>query len=577
MPFISVVPAVRTPFGVDVFDYRITENADLQPGDLIRVPFRKKQTPALILSRNAQSAYADKAVAVTDEAPLVRLGPDAVDLLEQTARHTFTSRPSVLLSWIRNVPQRAVGAHGMRPGTSDPNGGRAPHAPTTILTVDRIATVIQEARSAHGRVLVLTPWKQRADMLAAQLGACALHADLADGAAWAAWTDFVRDPERILVATRIGAWLACRADAVIVDEPENDDFKQDELAPRVDARRLVTDTRKKRASLRIVSIGTTPMLSTGTPSADIPTIDVPLTLEPWQRGSSSPVEGLSASVVQRIEEALENHRGVIILHPVRGDRPRISCRDCSWSMICAFCRFPLSREGVRGRCRRCGRAEDIPLVCPSCGGADLNKSRSGKDRLTAQTAQRFGAGRVTVVDLPDWHKTSMKRDALLILTDLSLVGGFTEDIRRRERLVIAWRRLAASVASAGGELIVQGPEDLLSHARAWLGADGVRHVWNEELAERAAFGYPPARRRIKLLVDGTQEKADEILQRLSSLLEGWKAEGPFPVLFRSHTRAPRHVIHLLPPDGASESSVRDALEPFADRAIIDLDPIAFFS
>lgn len=575
MPFISVVPALRTPFGVDVFDYKIDDGTILVPGDLIRVPFRKSQTPALVVALNTTSRFADKAVRLSSPAPLVRLGPAAVALLHATARHTFSSQPTVLLSWIRTVPQRAKSAES--PLLPQALTGR--EASTNILTTARIETVIHEAQRAQGRVLILTPWQQRAEKLAQHLKVPVLHADLADGAAWTAWTAFIQQPQGLLIATRIGGWLVSCADTVIVDEPENDDYKQDELAPRFDVRFMVDFAKKSREGLRYLEIGTTPILMTDEikPTA-IPSIDLPLTLEPWQRNSFSSIDNLSANIVQRIDEALEQKRNVLVLHPIRGERSRITCRDCAWSMVCAFCAFPLTRQGSRGHCGRCSRTVDAPSVCPSCGGSDLNKSRSGKDRLAAQATKQFGEKAVQVVDLPDWHRLSLRSNSLVILTDLSLIGGFAEDIRRRERLVIAWRRLAASVASAQSELVVQGPEELLSQARSWLEATGLSNVWHEELKERRAFRYPPIYYRVKLLITGSLEEAETLRQDLTSSLPGtWTVDGPFPVLYRSSTRQPRQALHLIPPLNTDEDTLITSLEPFAKRAIIDLDPLAFFS
>jgi hypothetical protein len=96
MPFISVVPAIRTPFGVDVFDYRVADESDVAIGDLIRVPFRKRVLPALIIRIGTESAYANLAMSVEAQ-PLLRLGSDSAKLLAETSRHTFCSQPTVSL------------------------------------------------------------------------------------------------------------------------------------------------------------------------------------------------------------------------------------------------------------------------------------------------------------------------------------------------------------------------------------------------------------------------------------------------------------------------------------------------
>jgi primosomal protein N' len=570
MPFISVVPAVRTPIGVDCFDYRIPENASVNVGDLVLVPFRKRSTIALVVARSHTSAFADKAVEI-DPAPILSLGASSAELLQATAQHTFSSRPTVFASWMRTAPRRLPSI----PSSSHPSSSTPQNL--TFFTSSRIQTIIQHASSATGRTLILTPWQHRAEAIASRLEASVLHADLADGAAWKTWTTFATSMSTVLVTTRIGSWLACLADTVLLDEPENDDHKQDELAPRFDGRWIVDASARIRNGLSVIRVGTTPPLGSVLGPSDIPSIELPLTLEPWQGRGRTDLPGLSPAAIEQLEAAIEASHPVIVLHPVRGDRSRIHCRDCGWTMTCPSCSFTLTAETTTARCHRCGRTTDLPIACPSCGGSDLNASRIGKDRLASLVAMRYGT-KVTVVDLPELHRLRLTPHTLVILTDLSLIGGYVEDIRRKERLIISWRRLAASVSQANGELYVLGPETLLSEARSWLSAEGLVSAWKQEETDRASFRYPPAHQRIKLLIDGEESNALAVLEHAKTALgPSWIIEGPFPVAYRSNTRIPRQILHLLPPAQLDEKELFLLLEPLAKEAIIDLDPIAFFS
>lgn len=569
MAFLSVVPAVRTPFGVDCFDYQIPDESILREGDVIRVPFRNRLIDALVIRRGPTSAFAAKAAAINPE-PLIRIGSDIVQLLERTSQKTFSSQPTIFASWIRTIPKRAVQ---IPEHNIDAEGASSLQ---TIYTATRFASVLEHARSSTNRTLIITPWKQRADAFAALLKCDALHADVADGAAWRAWSSFVGGTSSHLVVTRVGAWLACVADTIILDEPENDDHKQDELSPRIDARWLAQTTQELHPKRSLIRVSTTPCLSSLAETQSAPSIDTDLTIEPWQRGSRTELPHISPNALAAIEDAITSQRSVTILHPIKGDRSRVHCRDCGWVMTCGSCAFPLSAETTQARCYRCGKTEALPQLCPSCQGADLTAARTGKDRLAKLVTERFGNA-VTVVDLSDWHKLTLPKQSLVLVTDLSLIGGYVEDIRRRERLIISWRRLAAAIAQSQSSLYVQGSESTLNEARGWLSADGLQRAWQQEWNERASFSYPPVARRIKLLVDGTESAATELMQRMTEALQFWTIEGPYPVAYRSASRSQRHVLHLLPPPNMDGKSLYTALEPFAREAIIDLDPIAFFS
>ena len=560
--FISVVPAIRTIPGVEQFDYEIHSDSGIRVGDLIRVPFRSRVIPGLVVSISNASDHADRAILLDEPEILLRFSEATSTLLAETAARCFSSLPSVLHAWIRNVPKRVKTNTAT---VTEKNTKQLSLTPREdLLLADRWFAkngLIENAKTSRGRVLILTPWKHRAEFLANELKAHALHADLAMGASWSRIRSFVQEERTILVATRIGAWLSAVADVVLIDEPENDDHKQDELAPRYDARWMVECASRARPDLRVAAFGTTPRLGENGTASDI---SVEASVEGWKKRSGSPVELLSPKTVQEIEDAVAESSEVLILHPLRGFRSRVSCHDCGWCARCPACGWSLSLGERNTFCKRCGRRAEIPETCPSCGGTDFSRGMPGAERLAELCRNYFKSDLVRVVDLMEYDATSYELPAtsLIVITDLSLLAGAAEDIRRRERLIVAWRRVAADASRLNARLLVQGPEDLLAECRSWLTTAGVAASWKKELGERKTFGFPPAVPFAKILVDGDERAAREILNEL-----GPDASGPYPVPFRASSRKPRWVIHARP----------TSLERLKGRCFIDLDPIAFFS
>ncbi len=571
--FASIVPAIRTVHGVDVFDYRVAEGADLQPGDIVRMPFRKKTLEGMVVALSGSSPVADKAVDLGSPAVLLRAGKDAAALLAASAARCFCPRPTVLASWLRGVPKRAA-PQPVLPSTGQ--SGLPLRQPR--YAIDRLSATVNIAREAAGQVLVLVPWQERAAKLAADLEASCLHAEVSAGRAWKAVQGFATRNDRILVATRVGAWLSVFADTVIVDEPENDDHKQDELTPRLDARWTVTRAAALKPSLSVLQVSTTPAVADLDADWDhVPDLEPVLTLEALLPGSRSKIESLTLSTLTAIEASVEEGRPVLVVHPVRGERARFTCRDCGWIAPCPNCGFVLSRLATGAVCRKCGKRSPAPAECAKCGGLDLSRSKSGGDRLAAQLAEKLGPG-PRVLGLTElWH-ADIPAGATVVVTDIALVGGAVEDIRRKERLVIAFRRLAALCQSAGASLIVQGDERLLAQCHAWLSATGLHETWDKERSERALFGYPPARRVAKFLVDGSPDAAmavyDDLVRRSP---DTWTVSPPLPVPYRPVASSPRHCLQVSAPPDVPEEAFDTFLQSFAGKAIIDLDPIAFFS
>lgn len=574
MPFISVVPSVRTIPGIDEFDYRIEPDADVRVGDVILVPFRSRELPAMIVAKKPMSVFADRIRDLTNPPVLLRGGPEAAELLGRSARHAFVSRPTVLNSWLRDVPKR--GRSGRVPPVVQSSLGGTLERRYLIDRWHGPRGIIDEVKKRPGKRLILTPWQDWANALGKELDAPVLHAGASTTTAWKAVQDFTAAGDGILVSTRVGAWLCLFADVVILDEPENDDFKQDELSPRLDARWVVAEAASLRPGLSVIAIGTTPRLGTNVPSwGDVPDITLTLTLEPFHGRGKSAVEGISPAALERIAAARSAGRNVVVLHPVRGERARIVCADCAWQATCPSCGFPVSLStGSTALCRRCGKKSDPPAQCPSCGGSDLSRSRAGTDRLLRQLDAS-----VTVTNLAGFAVLDLPTHAFVVVTDVSLVGGAVEDIRRRERLLISFRRIAAKTAAAQGELYALGPEDVLTDAREWLASAGVAKTWEAEAIDRKTFGYPPATKLAKILVTGTESDASRTMDELRNRVPpGLELRGPFPIEYRSTSRGRRFVLHAVATGtGSKERDLRNLLEPLAGRAIIDLDPVAFFA
>ena len=594
--YITVVPAIRTIPGVECFDYAVDaesisiasdiveeapniERPMVRIGDILRVPFRNRSLPALVINTAETSPFAARAIVIETPEPLLHLGADFVELLKLAARHSFTSQPSVLASWIKALPKK-LKTTDERPETTARQSSFPIREERLLLDrwYDPRGLLAEAKRHSRGP-LILTPWQYRAQELGALLGLNVLTSDTAAGKGWKMIQAF-KDEGTPLVTTRVGAWLSCFAESIIVDEPENDDHKQDELSPRLDARWVVESCAKLRPQISVISFGTTQRI--GESSIIMPDIELTMTEEPWTKRASAEVETLSPQSIQLAEEQLEKQLPVFIIHPIKGERTRISCRDCGWTAKCSFCNFPLSPNGSTGICKRCARKGVAPDTCPTCGGFDFSRGMPGKDRLAMQAKKHFNSELVSVIDLMELDALALAKklppESLLLITDLSLFGGATEDIRRKERILITWRRIASYAAITNSHVHVQGPDDLISTCRSWLSAEGVKATWELELGERRSFGYPPAVSFVKLLIDGAEQDAQTLVQDLTAAIPSdWAARGPYSVPFRSWTRKPRFAVHLVAPTLVEEEQLMKLLEPFKKRALIDLDPIAFFS
>lgn len=569
--FAEIIPLRRTPFGLDVLDYKLPDHLDVHPGQFARITLRGQKTVGLVRSVKAESNFAARVQTIQGILPFA-LPTTCIDLLTWVGERTFSSLPTVAHAWFGELPKRLPLFETTKPALARALNAGSAEAHWRQDYVQALIARANEALLEGKRVLILTPWATRLPLFQAELpDANLLHGKLNEGDFFRHWSSFIVGANTCLIGTRLAAWLAPVADLVLIDEPENDDHKQDEQAPRYDARRLASWS-AKYAGTKVEAYGLTPPIHSDTPA---PTIDCPLLVHPYHPAGRSPIPCLQADSLL----ALREHEGArVIIHPIRGSAARLTCRDCGWQSTCIHCNSPLSADSTQSRCRQCGKTAELALSCGSCGSVDLGKATPGIEVLKKAWSKQESE---LVVQWRDTTSEALEApfpaNALVVVTLAQLLGGMSEDIRRTERRLVATRRLMNQVAKAGGTLLIQSTENELPLWEAWKTTEGVRATLEQERATRRLFNYPPSWRRVKCLFDGSAEEADSMYESLRKAFFGQgTVEKPLKINFRRVGSVERYAIHLLCSPEFPEATLVQMLQPFAKSLIIDLDPIAFF-
>ncbi len=566
--FARIIPVVRTPLGVEGFDYHIPFGMSVVVGDLVRIPFRRKPSVGLITQILERSPFADRALSIEGSYANLRLPDTFPSLVHGTAARTFCSPGTVLVSWMRHLPKKPHSLNIVQ-NTHKKRGlhGSWMRSPTTAL-IEEAKTLME----TH-RVLIVSPWMCLARELGQRLSCPLLHSGLADGEAFLAWTRFLSEETGCLVTTKIGAWLSIASDIVLLHEPEQDDHKQDELTPRYDARKVLLWA-AERGLAEVRSYGLTPPLHA---ESEAPTIEGDLRLHIHHPQGRSTIPLIQADSLQ----ALIDHEGPrSIIHPISGSLARINCRDCAWQATCPLCTSGLGAEGIQALCRKCRRRFPMPEQCPQCGGADLSKSLPGIDRLRALWEKQHPTLIV------EWRTTTAETleapfpdGCMVVVTDAAWLA-VSEDIRKPERQCIAIRRLLDRIAAVKGILILQTHERLASCIEEWLTPKGMKDFVEATREERARFGYPPSKRVVKILFRDHEEMINAWRVAVEHSLNAFQIgpvqwRGPLIVPRRPITRGIQRVLHLVLPPSVPESSLIKALTPHAKQVTIDLDPVSF--
>jgi len=383
------------------------------------------------------------------------------------------------------------------------------------------------------------------------------------------------EPYDIILGVRSSVFLPfSRLGLVIVDEEHENTYKQHDPAPRYHARNVAV-VLAARHNAHV-------LLGTATPSFEsyynaltgkyglvtlgerwgavrLPEIEIVDIRDLRRRrrmcGSFSP------RLLGAIREALGRNEQVILFQNRRGYAPMLECPSCGWVPHCTRCDVSLTYHRRLGQivCHYCGAAHQLPAACPKCGETQLRSVGIGTERIEDELQTLIPEARIDRMDLD----TTAARDSYeRILTDfaqhrtdiligtqmiskgldfanVSVVGIMNADtmlnypdFRSHERAY----QLMAQVAGRCGRRDRQGlvilqtkTADLpvVGHVRSY----DYKTFYDEQMAERREFKYPPYTRLIDIYLRGRDERvltdgATLLRTRLDSLFGPVRVLGP---------------------------------------------------
>jgi primosomal protein N' (replication factor Y) (superfamily II helicase) len=347
---------------------------------------------------------------------------------------------------------------------------------------------------------------------------------------------------KVVISARSGLFLPFQnLGLVIVDEEHDGSYKQNEPAPRYQAR----DAAIVLAHLSKAKV----LLGTGTPSLEsyqnavegkfglvtlsqrFGALDMPLVqiIDLKVAARTGTLKGaFSTALITSVEKCLDNQEQAILFQNRRGFAPVQDCQDCEWSSKCPNCDVSLTyhKGSNRLRCHYCGHHSSPFSECPRCKSRKLVLHGHGTERLEDDLDMILPKARIARMDFDTVSSKAAlenlllefeeKRLDVLIGTQMvtkgldfdhvGLVGVISADqllktpnFRASER---AWQLLVQVSGRAGrkhkqGLVLIQTWQAEHPVIKEAIHAD-FQAFSSRELAERKRFKYPPYYRLIQL-------------------------------------------------------------------------------
>lgn len=397
-------------------------------------------------------------------------------------------------------------------------------------------------------------------------------------------------PFSLILGTRSAIMLPFRnLGLVIVDEEHETSYKQEDPAPRYNARNV--------SIMMGIKCGAKILLGSATPSfesyanalwekyglvtleerytkvglPDVTIVDIAeMRRKKYMKGAFSP------QLINAVNEAIERDEQVILFHNRRGYSSVVECDDCGWVQKCTHCDVSLTyhKNVNMAVCHYCGKRYPIVKNCPECGSNTLNQRGYGTERIAEHLQELVPEARIAIMDsdiqrsryqeiIQNFQdgKTNVLIGTQMIskgfdFDNVSTVGILQADALMNfpdfRALEHTYQLISQVVGRAGrrnirGKVILQTrqPDNQLIQM---LSRHNYRAFFNEQMNDRLAFVYPPYSRLTILTLKGRSAKdVEQIAYRLCQLLSGLFGEervlGPdAPMISRIQNQHIRNIV-----------------------------------
>ncbi len=361
-----------------------------------------------------------------------------------------------------------------------------------------------------------------------------LHSRLSAGERFDTWRRVRNGELPIVVGARSAVFSPFQnLGLIVVDEEHDPSYKQDDPAPRYNARDVATVRAKLNDAVVILGSATPSLesyynaqkgkytlcqLKERVEEQKLPQVKIVDLTRERKEGNRN---FLSSSLRVLLQDRMEKGEQVLLFLNRRGFSTFVKCQDCGHIEKCPRCDITLTfhRTDFSLRCHYCGYHSSAPDLCPNCQGHRFMYRGAGTQKIEEELKKDFPKALMQRMDLDTTlkkgaHKRLLsdfgkKKFGILVGTqmitkgldfpDVTLVGVISADLgldlpdfRSKER---TFQLLAQVAGRAGrgkreGEVIIQ-----TYYPQEWTIKLAASHDFEEfykrELEQRRELGYPP--------------------------------------------------------------------------------------
>lgn len=464
-----------------------------------------------------------------------------------------------------------------------------------------------------------------------------IQSGLPKGTFYTNWKKIKSGEAKIIIGSRMAVFAPFKKLRLIaIDEEQDMSFKQWDMTPRYDARR-VAEKLAELHSARIIFGSATPSLENyyraangqlqllQLPALKLPgkregglpeTLLVDMRKERWKNNQSGPanLSPLSRKLQSEISYALNNGLQIVLFINRQGMSSFSVCAACKTVLKCPDCDRALVYE-QRGfyKCLHCAYQTSIMPSCAKCKGLIFTNIGLGTQKVEREILDRFPTAQVARADnqtmqLPGaqekiyrefsdgqfdiligtqmiskgWDLPNVALIGIIDADNLLSVADFSASIRTYQNIVQVSGRTGRPNSKRRGVVLIQtfNPDNFVFKAAA---ERDFPKLYAKEITEREGLFYPPFGQLIKLIFQGLDnQKVKAETERVYELFEQAAipkvsvAEPQEPLIGKVRGNFRRQIIIKIKSAENSDfsSELRSIINSLPAGWLIDVDPIS---
>lgn len=292
---------------------------------------------------------------------------------------------------------------------------------------------------------------------------------------------------------------------------------------------------------------------------------------------------LSPTLLNAIAISSKEKKQIILFQNRRGYSPYMICQTCGWIPQCNHCDVTLTYHKAKNKltCHYCGTTYPVINTCAACGSHQFHQRNFGTEKLEELLAENFTDAKIARMDY-DTVKGKNDHDNLIKLFEqqridilvgtqmvvkgldfehVNLVGivdadgilNFT-DFRVNERAFQLMEQVSgrAGRKDGNGKVLIQ-VSNIYHPVLNFVQQHDYKSLFNFELESRKAYFYPPFSRLIKLTFkhkekDVAEEAANIMIHGLNAHFEKFLNGPAQPVVDRIRNQYLWEILIKLPRD-----------------------------